>query len=672
MIENVSASLAVSRGLVEPIELLRTQLGIRGLVTHLVSNLKGLTAKDFKSGLEKAIAEFTTNISLEYKQASPLEILKDQKRVKILGPKFRRVLREEGASRLVINYSAEPKFDGTSVSLRYEGGLLVQAGTRGDGTTGEDVTTNVRTIPTVPLRLQGKRWPKVLEVRGEVVIPKDDFKRLNEEQINRGENVFANPRNAAAGSLRQLDSKITASRPLHFFPWGLGSTSEPVAEYYSEIVIKLREWGFKMTGYFEKAHGVNACQEYYRKILKVRETLPFEIDGVVYKVDNLKAREVLELDPRARSSRWAIAYKLPSQEETTVVKNIIASVSRTGVVTPVAQLEPVAVGGVIVSNATLHNMDEIERKDIRVKDTVIIRRAGDVIPEVVKVVKEKRPIDAYKFTMPKTCEECGSEIVREEGEVAYRCIGGLYCPKQRIGAILHYASRQAMDIQGLGEKLVEQLVEMGIVKTVDDLYHLKLDVLANLQLIGEKAKRKLGEKSARKLLDQIKRSRTISLARFLNALGIPHVGEATARQLANNFGNLDAILSADREILMSVPNIGSAMAREIHAFFNQKHNRDVIRRLREARVRPETEHGSKETLPLAGKTFVITGALSAMSRDEAKKKLQTLGATVSGSVSKKTDCVIVGEEPGSKHNKAKELGIKTLNEKEFLKLVGAG
>jgi len=559
-----------------------------------------------------------------------------------------------------VAYTAEPKFDGTSISLRYESGVLVQAGTRGDGTTGEDVTTNVRTIKTVPLHLQGKGWPKTVEVRGEVVIPKKDFERLNAEQLKQGAKIFANPRNAAAGSLRQLDPRVTASRPLSFLPWGLGETSEPIARRYSEVVKHLKDWGFRVTEFFRAAHGMDECLKYYREILAKRDKLPFEIDGVVYKVDDLVARDNLGFT--ARAPRWAIAHKFPAHEENTVVEDIIASVGRTGVITPVAVLRPVQVSGVTVTHATLHNQDEVERKDVRVGDTVIVRRAGDVIPEVVGVIKDKRPRGTRKWHMPDKCPVCGSQVIREEEEAAHRCMGGLVCSAQRMGAILHFASRHAMDIEGLGDKLVLQLVEKGMVKTVADIYRLKKDELADLE--------RMAEKSAQNLLEQIKKSKDTTLGRFLLSLGIPQVGEATAQLLADQFGSLDGIMDADRETLEQVHGIGPTMAEDIYSFFHEKHNRGVIRDLLKAGIHWPKPARVKKSSALAGKTFVLTGGLSTMTRDEAKRRLQELGAKVSGSVSKKTDYVIVGEEPGSKADKARELGVTMLDEKEFLKLIG--
>jgi DNA ligase (NAD+) len=571
-----------------------------------------------------------------------------------------RVRKGLGTDRAVA-YTAEPKFDGTSISLRYERGVLVQAGTRGDGSTGEDVTQNVRTIRTVPLKLHGKGWPEVLEVRGEIVIPKKAFEMLNAEQLKQGGKIFANPRNAAAGSLRQLDPRITATRPLSFFPWGLGEVAGgKMPEQYSGVIEKLHAWGFRVTDLFRKLRGVEDCLAYYADIGAQRERLPFEIDGVVYKVDDLAARERLGFT--ARAPRWAIAHKFAAQEETTVVEDILASVGRTGVITPVAVLKPVHVSGVTVTHATLHNQDELERKDVRIGDTVIVRRAGDVIPEVVGVIPEKRPHFTRKWHMPKKCPQCGSEVVREEGEAAHRCIGGLYCPAQRMGALLHFASRRAMDIEGLGFKLVEQLVDTGLVETVADLYRLKLAELADLE--------RMGEKSAQNLLDQIEKSKSATLPRLLHALGIPQVGEATALALAQHFGNLDAVMDADVETLQEVSGIGPNVAAEIHGFFHQKHNREVIRALRQAGVEPQSLVVSRTAQPLAGKTFVLTGTLASMTRDEAKEKLITLGAKVAGSVSKKTDYVVMGEEPGSKADKARELGVTILGEKEFRKLIG--
>ncbi len=560
-----------------------------------------------------------------------------------------------------IQYTAEPKFDGTSISLRYENGVLVSAGTRGDGTTGEDVTQNVRTIRSVPLRLHGQGWPKVLEVRGEIVFPKLAFEKLNAEQLRQGGKIFANPRNAAAGSLRQLDSRITAARPLSFFPWGVGEVDGGVVpERYSGLVAKLRDWGFRVTDLFRPVQGATGCLGYYADIGARRAQLPFEIDGVVYKVDDLAARA--RLGYTARAPRWAIAHKFPAQEENSVIEEIQVSVGRTGVLTPVAVLKPVHVGGVTVTHATLHNQDEVERKDVRIGDTVIVRRAGDVIPEVVGVIPEKRPAGTTKWQMPETCPECSSEVVREEGAAAHRCMGGLYCPAQRIGALLHFASRRALDIEGLGDKLVEQLVGTGMVSTVADLYQLKKEALAELE--------RMGEKSAQNLVEQIARSKSTTLPRLLHALGIPQVGEATALALARYFGDLDPILAATEEQLQEVEGIGPNVAHEIASFFHQPHNREVIDQLRAAGVHWEKLVVNRQAQPLAGKTFVLTGTLASLTRDEAKEKLTALGARVAGSVSRKTDYVVVGEDPGSKADKARELGVVLLEEPDFLRLLG--
>jgi len=559
----------------------------------------------------------------------------------------------QGLERETIGYTAEPKFDGASVSLRYERGVLVQAGTRGDGTTGEDVTANVRTIGTVPQRLAGKDWPEIVEVRGEVVIPKKDFARLNAEQLECGQKLFANPRNAAAGGLRQLDPRVSAARPLAFFPWGLGEVSKPIGARHTQVAERLGKWGFHPSEYFRSLRGVDECLQYYAQMLEQRDELPFEIDGVVYKVDDLRARD--QLGYTARAPRWAIAHKLPAQEGTTVIENIFASVGRTGVVTPVALLHPVQLSGATVTHATLHNQDEVERKDVRVGDTVIVRRAGDVIPEIVSVVPGKRPQGAKPWRMPARCPQCDSEVAREEGEVAHRCMGGLFCPAQRMGAILHFASRHAMDINGLGDKLVEQLIGTKLVRTVADLYRLDREQLVALE--------RMAEKSADNVLAQIERSKQTTLERFLYALGIPQVGSASAELLAEHFGSLEAIMEADAETLQQVHGIGPRMADDVHRFFRQEHNQEVIGALRKAGVRWQAA-APRTRAPqiLAGKVFVLTGSLGSMSRDEAKRSLKALGAKVSESVSKKTDYVVAGEDPGSKLDKARELGIDVIDE----------
>ena len=558
-----------------------------------------------------------------------------------------------------VSYTAEPKFDGASVSLRYQDGLLVQAGTRGDGRVGEDVTSNIRTIRSIPLRLHGAAWPAILEVRGEIVIPVRDFERLNAERLNNGEKIFANPRNAAAGSLRQLDPRITAGRPLSFFPWGLGEVSQEVAAVYADVVGRLIQWGFRGTEFFRVLPDITACLDYYQEMLAQRARLPFEIDGVVYKVNEFTARA--RLGHTARAPRWALAHKLPAQEETTVVEDIMPSVGRTGVITPVAKLTPVAVGGAMVSNATLHNQDEVERKDVRIGDTVIVRRAGDVIPEIVGVVTEQRPPGVHVWHMPPNCPVCGAQVIRMPEEAAHRCTGGLYCPAQRMGALLHFAARRALDIEGLGDKLVEQLVDKGMVQSLADIYTLTQAQLAGLE--------RMGEKSAHNLLVSIEKSKTTTLARFLLALGIPQVGEATAQMLAQHFGDLAALMAAEREVLERIPGIGPNMATDIHTFFSQGHNREVIQQLLAAGIHWPQVTPVAASSAVAGKSFVLTGTLAGMTRDEAKEQLLALGAKVTASVSNKTDYIVVGADPGSKADKAAKLGITILNEAEFITLL---
>ena len=568
----------------------------------------------------------------------------------------------QALGRETVVYTAEPKFDGASVSLHYENGTLAWAGTRGDGTTGEDITPNVRTIRSIPLRLMGAGWPRVLEVRGEILLPKEAFRRLNDEQARRGGKIFANPRNAAAGSLRMLDSRVTAERRLQFLPWGLGETSEPVAARYSEVVQRLKDWGYRASAQFERLEGLEGLLGYYRRLGAQRAALPFEVDGIVYKVDDTADRERLGFT--ARAPRWALAHKFPAQEETTQVEDILASVGRTGVITPVARLKPVQVGGVTVTNATLHNQDEVERKDIRIGDTVVVRRAGDVIPEIVKFIEAKRSADATPWRMPTHCPVCASEVVREEGESAHRCMGGLFCRAQLAGTIMHFASRRALDIRGLGDKLIEQLVATGRVKNVADLYGIGAEELAALE--------RMGEKSAHNLIAQIDKSKHTTLARLLNGLGIPQVGEATAVQLAEHFRELAPIVDAAPDLLEQVPNIGPNMAAAIHTFFQQAHNREAVAGLLAAGVKPaapEPRAASEGVAPFAGKTFVLTGTLESMTREQAKERLLALGAKVADSVSKKTSYVVVGADAGSKAEKARALGVAVLTDAEFVKLI---
>ncbi|MDH3871049.1 MAG: NAD-dependent DNA ligase LigA [Gammaproteobacteria bacterium] len=557
-----------------------------------------------------------------------------------------------------VDYAAEPKLDGLAVSLLYERGVLTRAATRGDGVTGEDITANVRTIASIPLRLAGRRIPDILEVRGEVYISHRGFERLNLQAVKDGQKPFVNPRNAAAGSLRQLDPKVTAARPLEFYCYGVGRTEGgALPDRHSEILSRLRDWHLRVYDGIERVHGLQGCQAYYRKLEAARATLPFEIDGVVFKVDRLDQQDSLGFV--ARAPRWAIARKFPAQEEQTRVVGIDVQVGRTGALTPVARLEPVFVGGVTVTNATLHNEDEVHRKDVRVGDTVIIRRAGDVIPEVVRVLREQRARGARVFHLPKHCPECGSAVERVEGEAVARCSGGLFCPAQRREAIKHFASRRAMDIDGLGDKLVDQLVEKELIHDVSDLYRLEVEQIAGLE--------RMAQKSATNLVKALEKSKATTLERFIYALGIREVGEATARILAEAFGDLDALMGADVEDLQAVHEVGPVVAQHISAFFREPHNLEVIQRLRGAGLHWQAvEPGAAR--PLAGRTFVITGKLS-MPRSELKARLQAAGARVTGSVSKQTDYVVAGAEPGSKYDKALALGVEILDEAACLALL---
>jgi DNA ligase (NAD+) len=564
-----------------------------------------------------------------------------------------------------VTYVAELKFDGLVLSLRYERGVLVQAATRGNGEVGEDVTQNIRTIGQIPLRIgRVGAPPPILEVRGEVYMRRDDFEHLNElqrEKIARGaknEKTFVNPRNAAAGAVRQLDPAIARQRPLSFYAYGLGEITPPeqggpAFESHYDLLQTLKAWGFPVTEWVRRAVGADDLVAYHQAVGKARDQLPYDIDGVVYKVDSLALQRRLGFV--TREPRWAVAHKFPAQEQITTVESIDVFVGRTGKLTPVAKLKPVFVGGVTVTNATLHNEDEARRKDVRVGDHVIVRRAGDVIPEVVAVVPDKREHDAGPFTMPRQCPVCGSEAVRLDGEADYRCTGGLFCGAQRKQALLHFAQRRAMDIEGLGEKLVDQLVDTGTIRTLPDLYRLGLVHLATLE--------RMGEKSAQNLLAGLEQSKHTTLPRFLFALGIRHVGEATARELARYFGTLDAVMDAPVEQLQQVPDVGPVVAESIHAFFAQPHNREVVEQLRACGLHwPEGEPPVAVPQPLAGKTVVLTGTLPTLSRDEAKALLEAAGAKVAGSVSKKTSYVIAGAEAGSKLDKAQELGVPVLDE----------
>jgi DNA ligase (NAD+) len=559
-----------------------------------------------------------------------------------------------------IEYACETKLDGVAVNLLYQKGHLVQGATRGDGVTGEDITQNIRTLPTVPLMLRGKNYPDYFEVRGEVYLSKQDFESLNQTAREHGQKVFVNPRNAASGSLRQLDPSITAKRSLKIYCFSLGAISEDfiLPFLHSEVLDLLKEWGFRVSPETQIVKGIEGCLEYYEAISKRRQQLSYAIDGVVYKVNSLKAQR--ELGFISRAPRWAIAHKFPAQEELTEVINIEFQVGRTGILTPVARLKPVFVGGVTVSNATLHNLEEIHRKDIRVGDTVMVRRAGDVIPEVVGIVPEKRSPCAKPVVLPKKCPVCGSEVIKPEGEVAARCVGGLYCQAQLKHSILHFASRLAMDIDGLGNKLVSQLLSTGLIKNVVDLYRLTEEQLASLE--------RMGPKSAQNIVAAINKSKNTTLPRFLYALGIREVGEATALLLASYFHNLNDIMQANEETLQAVSDIGPVAASYIVGFFRQSFNKTIIYALQELGVQCRDYYPQKGKA-LTHQTYVITGTLKSMSRDEAKVRLQERGAKVANSISHKTSYVIVGEAPGSKYEKAKEWGIPILNEEAFLKLI---
>ena len=582
---------------------------------------------------------------------------------------FDRRVRDRLETEADILYAAEPKLDGMAISLRYEQGVFVQAATRGDGRTGEDVTHNVKTIKAVPMQLRGKGIPAVLEVRGEVYMPLAGFEAMNAEARDAGEKTFANPRNATAGSLRQLDPRVAAKRPLTMFVYGIGDVQgDSIPATHSDTLAQLAAWGFRVCPENDVVKGAHGCIAYYERIGARRDRMPYEIDGVVYKVNDYAQQR--ELGFVSRAPRWAIANKFPAQEELTVLNGVDWQVGRTGAITPVARLEPVVVGGVTVSNATLHNIDELERKDVRLGDTVIVRRAGDVIPEVVSVVVKRRRKGAKKIGLPSECPVCGSEIVRAEGEAVARCSAGLYCEAQRKEALKHFVSRKAIDIEGLGSKLIEQLVDAGQILTPADLFddsRINAEVLTSLD--------RMGEKSASNLMAAIESSRDITLSRFLFALGIREVGEATAENLASHFGSLEAVIEAcnDPESLMRVPDVGPVVAEHIRAFFAEEHNLEVIRKLTgEHGVRIQAVQVAQyEGEAFADKSFVVTGTLAAMSREEAKTAIKQRGGKVTGSVSRKTDFLVYGEKAGSKLDKARELGVPLLNEADFLKLLGS-
>ena len=556
-----------------------------------------------------------------------------------------------------IEYNAELKFDGLAISLRYENGLLVRGATRGDGENGEDVTENVRTVGEIPLRLHGETVPEVLEVRGEIYMRRADFLRFNAKAEARGEKTLVNPRNAAAGSIRQLDSRLAAARPLAFFAYGLGEVQGwSLPPTHAGVLDALAGFGLPVSAERAVLCGPQALADFHARVGARRSDLPFDIDGVVYKVNRLDLQAALGYV--SREPRWAVAHKYPAEEACTEVLGIDVQVGRTGALTPVARLAPVFVGGVTVTNATLHNEDEVRRKDVRIGDTVVVRRAGDVIPEIVRMLPERRPIMAPEFVLPKVCPVCGSHVVRAADEAVARCSGGLFCPAQRKQALLHFAARRAMDIEGLGEKLVEQLVDAGIVRTPADLYRLGLLALANLE--------RMAEKSAGNLLEAIARSKETTLARFIFALGIRNVGESTARDLARHFGALDALLEADEAALLAVPDVGPIVAQSIMQFLAEPHNREVIEQLRAAGiVFPEGVGTAAELGPLVGKTLVLTGTLPHLARDDAKALIEAAGGKVSGSVSRKTHYVVAGNEAGSKLAKAQELAVPIIDEAQL-------
>ena len=557
-------------------------------------------------------------------------------------------------------YSCEPKIDGVAVSLIYQDGRLIQGATRGDGTTGEDITRNIRTIKAIPLRLQGDDFPDRLEVRGEVYFSLSGFGKMNAEAEKSGRKMFANPRNAAAGTLRQLDSRLTAQRPLTMFAYSVGIVEGgELPGSHAAILDRLKTWGIRVNPLIETLEGAPACVDYYNRMLAQRPELDYEIDGVVFKVDSLA--EQSQLGMLTRTPRWAIAHKFPAEEGVTLLEDVEFQVGRTGAITPVARLQPVPVGGVTISNATLHNMEEIERLGLVIGDTVVIQRAGDVIPKVVSVVRDRRPKKPRAIRLPAACPACGSEVLKPEGEVIARCTGGLRCSAQRKESIRHFASRLALDIDGLGDKLVDRLVEAGLIESPADLFRLSEADLVALE--------RMAPKSARNLLNALEKSRTTTLPRFIYALGIQEVGESTARNLAQFFKGLDALRSADQETLREVPEVGPIVAEKIAHFFKQDVNKRVIDQLLAEGVHWEAPEPDADSGALAGETWVLTGSLTSLTRNEAKARLQSLGAKVSGSVSAKTSCVVAGDAAGSKLTKAEALGVPVMDENELLKLL---
>lgn len=574
---------------------------------------------------------------------------------------FERRIKDRLKDSSELEFVCEPKLDGIAVSLLYENGIFVRGATRGDGQTGENITQNLRTVPSIPLTLMGDGWPERLEVRGEVYMPKAGFDAFNKQALANGEKPFVNPRNAAAGSLRQLDSKITANRPLQMCCYSVGIVDGgELPGKHSDVLQQLHCWGFRINDQMKVVQGINGCIDYYQDLQTRRDSLHYEIDGIVFKLNSLELQNKVGFVSRA--PRWAIAYKFPAQEEVTQLLGVEFQVGRTGAVTPVARLQPVFVGGVTVSNATLHNGDEIERLGVRCGDTVVVRRAGDVIPQVVQVVLEKRPENSAVIEFPSSCPVCGSDVIRAEGEAVARCTGGLYCAAQRKQAIKHFASRKAFDIEGLGDKLVDMLVDQQLINSIADLFHLQHEALSNLE--------RMGDKSAQNLLDALQKSKQTTLARFIYALGIREVGEATAANLAHHFADLDALMQAKEEQLLEVADVGPIVASHIAHFFQQPHNQEIIEALLTEGIRwPSVDKKNVETMPLAGQTWVLTGTLETLTRDQAKSRLVALGAKVSGSVSAKTHCVVAGASAGSKLTKAESLGIEVRDESALLQLL---
>jgi len=573
----------------------------------------------------------------------------------------RRLLDRLGGTETSLEYACEPKLDGIAVSLLYRDGVLERGATRGDGSTGEDITHNVRTIPSIPLRLRGSGYPGMLEVRGEIYLPKAGFEQLNEDARARGEKTFVNPRNAAAGSLRQLDAQVTATRPLEMCCYSVGLVRDgSLPEKHSQVLELLQDWGLRINAQSSLVEGIAACDDYYEALAQRRDDLPYDIDGIVFKVNVLALQKRLGFVSRA--PRWAIARKFPAQEEMTTLLDVEFQVGRTGAITPVARLAPVFVGGVTVSNATLHNSDEIDRLSIRIGDTVVVRRAGDVIPQVVSVVTDKRPANSRPVVFPQRCPVCDSVIEREEDEATLRCMGGLVCAAQQKAAVRHYVSRRAMDIDGLGSKLVDQLVDEGLVVNVASLYALEPEQLLALE--------RMGQKSVDNLLTSIERSKETSLPRFIFSLGIREVGEATALSLARHFGSWEQLAKASEEQLLEVEDVGPVVADHLLQFFASSTSMEVVAALRDAGVHwPNLEVRPADTLPLAGQTWVVTGKLESLGRNEAKAHLQNLGAKVAGSVSARTHCVVAGPGAGSKLSKAEELGVEVIDEQAFLALM---